>query len=166
MTHHRAEPGQYGIVEVDQGFLVFGARAAIRAIRERSDGHTGGVIVATASVAGMDPVGVPHPIYALTKHGVVGLVRALAPALANEGIAVHAVCPGLTDTAILPEPVKAAFVGMGIPMVEPDQVADAIVAAATAGPEASGTCWVVQPDETFVHEFSDVPGPHKRLAQS
>jgi NAD(P)-dependent dehydrogenase (short-subunit alcohol dehydrogenase family) len=146
--------------------VVFGARAAIRAIGERTDGRKGGVIIATASVAGIDPTGVPSPIYALTKHGVVGLVRALAPALANEGIAVHAICPGLTDTAIFPDPIKAAFVGMGIPMAAPDQVADAVVAAAIAGPEASGTCWVVQPDKTYAHQFNDVPGPHKRLAQS
>jgi len=145
--------------------VVFGARAAIRAIRGRSDGRKGGVIIATASVAGIDPTGVPDPIYALTKHGVVGLIRALAPALANDGIAVHAICPGLTDTAILPDPIKAAFVGMGIPLANPDQVADAVLAAATAGPEASGTCWVVQPDATYAHEFKDVPGPHKRLAQ-
>jgi NAD(P)-dependent dehydrogenase (short-subunit alcohol dehydrogenase family) len=146
--------------------VVFGARAAIRAIRGRTDGRKGGVILATSSVAGIDPTGVPDPIYALTKHGVVGLVRALAPALASEGIAVHAICPGLTDTAILPDPVKAAFVGMGIPLAKPDQVADAVVAAASAGPEASGSCWVVQPDETFAHRFNDVPGPHKRLARS
>jgi NAD(P)-dependent dehydrogenase (short-subunit alcohol dehydrogenase family) len=146
--------------------VVFGARATIRAIRERTDGRKGGVIVATSSVAGIDPVGVPDPIYAVTKHGVVGLVRALAPALAYEGIAVHAICPGLTDTAILPEEVKVMFVGMGITMVKPEQVADAVVAAATAGPELSGTCWVVQPTETFAHEFNDVPGPHKILVQA
>jgi NAD(P)-dependent dehydrogenase (short-subunit alcohol dehydrogenase family) len=146
--------------------VVFGARAAIRAIRGRTDGRRGGLIIATASVAGIDPTGTPDPIYALTKHGVVGLVRALGPALAKEGIAVHAICPGLTDTAILPDPIKGMFVGMGIPLADPEQVADAVVSAATAGPEVSGTCWVVQPDETFAHEFKDVPGPHKRLAQS
>jgi NAD(P)-dependent dehydrogenase (short-subunit alcohol dehydrogenase family) len=146
--------------------VVYGARAAIRAIRGREDGRQGGVIVATSSVAGIDPVGAPHPIYVLTKHGVVGLVRALAPALANEAIAVHAICAGLTDTAILPEPVKKAFTGMGIPLADPDQVADAVVAAATAPAEASGTCWVVQPDQTFAHAFNDVPGPHRLLAPS
>jgi NAD(P)-dependent dehydrogenase (short-subunit alcohol dehydrogenase family) len=146
--------------------VVFGARSALRAMRGRTDGRKGGVIVATASVAGIDPTGSPDPIYPLTKHGVVGLVRALGPALAKEGIGVHAICPGLTDTAILPDPIKGAFVGMGIPLAAPDQVADAVVAAATAGLETSGTCWVVQPDGTYAHEFKDVPGPHKRLAQS
>jgi NAD(P)-dependent dehydrogenase (short-subunit alcohol dehydrogenase family) len=144
--------------------VVFGARATIRAIRERTDGREGGVIVATASIAGLDPHP-PNPIYTLTKHAVVGFVRALAPSLADEGIAVHAVCPGLTDTAILPQEAKAAFVGMGITMVTPEQVADVVVAAATAGPELSGTCWVVNATGTFAHEFNDVPGPHKLLMQ-
>jgi NAD(P)-dependent dehydrogenase (short-subunit alcohol dehydrogenase family) len=145
--------------------VFFGARATIRAIRARTDGREGGVIVATASIAGLDPVGSPDPIYPLTKHGVIGLVRALAPALAGEGITVHAICPGLTDTAILPDEVKTVFAGMGIPMAKPDQVADAVVAAATAGPELSGTCWVVHPHETVIHEFNDPHGPHERLAQ-
>ena len=145
--------------------VVFGARAALRAMRARTDGRKGGVIIATASVAGIDPTGSPSPIYPLTKHAVIGFVRSLGPALAKEGITVHAICPGLTDTAILPDPIKAMFVGMGIPMVDPDRVADAVVTAATAGPEASGSCWIVQPDATYAHEFNDVPGPHKRLAQ-
>jgi NAD(P)-dependent dehydrogenase (short-subunit alcohol dehydrogenase family) len=145
--------------------VVFGARAALRAMRARTDGRKGGVIIATASVAGIDPTGSPSPIYPLTKHGVIGFVRALGPALAKEGITVHAICPGLTDTAILPDPIKAMFVGMGIPMVDPDRVAAAVVTAATAGEETSGSCWVVQPDATYAHEFNDVPGPHKRLAQ-
>jgi NAD(P)-dependent dehydrogenase (short-subunit alcohol dehydrogenase family) len=145
--------------------VVFGSRAAIRAFRDRADGRVGGVIVVTASVAGLDPVGSPDPIYPLTKHGVVGFVRALAPALAAEGITVHAICPGLTDTALLPEELKAAFAGMGLPMVQAEQVADAVVAAATAAPERSGTCWVVQPDETAPHEFTKVAGPHEALTQ-
>jgi NAD(P)-dependent dehydrogenase (short-subunit alcohol dehydrogenase family) len=136
--------------------VVYGTRAAVRAIRERTDGRQGGVIVVTASVAGIDPAGAPDPIYVATKHGVVGFVRALGPALATEGIAVHAICPGFTDTAIMPEEAKAAFVGMGITMMDPAQVAEAIVAAAAAGLELSGTCWVVNPDKTVAHHFNDV----------
>jgi NAD(P)-dependent dehydrogenase (short-subunit alcohol dehydrogenase family) len=136
--------------------VVFGTRAAVRAIRERTDGRQGGAIVVTASVAGIDPAGAPDPIYVATKHGAVGFVRALGPALAKEGIAIHAVCPGLTDTAIMPDQAKAAFVGMGITMMDPTQVADAVLAAATADLALSGTCWVVNPGETTAHRFADV----------
>lgn len=144
--------------------VVFGARAAVQAIRARTDGRTGGVVVATASMAGIEPF--PRsPLYTLTKFGVVGFIRALAPALAGEEITAHAVCPGLTDTAILPDEAKAAFTAMGVPLVRPEQVADAVVVAATAGPELSGTCWAVHPHETVAHQFSDAPGPHKIVMQ-
>jgi NAD(P)-dependent dehydrogenase (short-subunit alcohol dehydrogenase family) len=145
--------------------VVYGARAAVRAFRDRADERAGGVIVVTASVAGLDPTGAPDPIYPLTKHGVVGFVRALAPALAGEGITAHAICPGLTDTAILSDELKAAFVARGLTMIEPEQVADAVVVAANAAPQLSGTCWVVQPAGTAAHEFNDVAGPHKALTQ-
>ena len=41
------------------------------------------------------------PIYTLTKHAVVGLVRSLAPQLERDGITINAICPGLTDTPLL-----------------------------------------------------------------
>jgi NAD(P)-dependent dehydrogenase (short-subunit alcohol dehydrogenase family) len=39
--------------------------------------------------------------YAAAKHGVLGLTRSLALEVAAQGIAVNAVCPGYTDTAIV-----------------------------------------------------------------
>jgi NAD(P)-dependent dehydrogenase (short-subunit alcohol dehydrogenase family) len=145
--------------------VVFGARAAIRAMRARTDAREGGVIVATASIAGIDPFGAPDPIYPLTKHGVIGFMRALATMVAGEGIAVHAICPGLIDTPMPTAQTKAAYRGKGLQMLQPDQVADAVVAAATAGPERSGTCWIVNPDETFAFDFPGVRGPHEALMQ-
>jgi 3-oxoacyl-[acyl-carrier protein] reductase len=43
-------------------------------------------------------------IYAVAKHGVVGLTRALAVDLGREGITVNCVCPGPINTA-LTEPI-------------------------------------------------------------
>jgi NAD(P)-dependent dehydrogenase (short-subunit alcohol dehydrogenase family) len=143
--------------------VVFGARAAVRAFRNRADGRTGGVLVVTASIVGIDPATAPDPIYPATKHAVVGLLRALAPALAGEGIAVHAICPGLTDTPLIPGEIKSAFAQMGLPILTPEQVADAVVAAATADIALSGTCWVVHPGGTVAHEFNPVHGPHDGL---
>ena len=66
----------------------------------------GSAIVATASLAGLTAM--PHdPIYTLTKHAVVGFVRAVAPQLAERGIRANVVCPGYADTPIVPSDLRA-----------------------------------------------------------
>lgn len=60
----------------------------------------GGRIVFVASTAGLK--GYPYvAAYVAAKHGVVGLMRALAVELAPKGTTVNAVCPGFTDTPLL-----------------------------------------------------------------
>src|SRR5262249_22302193 len=60
----------------------------------------GSVIVATASLAGLEPM--PRDaVYAATKHAVVGFVRSVAPQLAERGIRINAVAPGIVDTPLI-----------------------------------------------------------------
>lgn len=62
----------------------------------------GGRLLAVASTAGLK--GYPYVApYCAAKHGVIGLVRALAQETAKQGITVNALCPGFTETPLLDE---------------------------------------------------------------
>lgn len=137
-------------VNVDGVF--FGVNAALPALRDRG----GGALVLTSSLAGLTAVP-GDPIYAATKHAVVGLARALGPALAADHIAVNALCPGFADTAIN-EPVRHLISAAGIPLMTADEVADALLAVLAS--DRTGEAWYVQPGraaEPFA--FRNVPGP-------
>ncbi len=91
----------------------------------------GGAIVATASLAGLGPYA-DDPMYAATKHAVVGFVRSVAPQLAGHGVRVHAICPGGVDTGLLDRDRKDQIVAAGRPMLDPDDVAAAVMALLAA----------------------------------
>jgi NAD(P)-dependent dehydrogenase (short-subunit alcohol dehydrogenase family) len=69
---------------------------ALSGMRARAFGR----IVFIASTAGLKGYAYVAP-YVAAKHGVVGLMRALAVETAAAGITVNAVCPGYTDTPML-----------------------------------------------------------------
>ena len=132
--------------------VVFGAHAAIPALRRRG----GGSIVATASMAGL--TGTPFdPVYGANKHAVVGLVRALGPALAPDGIRVNAFCPGFAETKIITD-IKGALQSSGVPII-PVDVAGRAVLQAFDSPE-TGQAWLLQAGrEPMVYRFRGIPGP-------
>jgi NAD(P)-dependent dehydrogenase (short-subunit alcohol dehydrogenase family) len=137
-------------INVDGAF--FGVNAALPALRDRGRG----AIVLTASLAGLTAVP-GDPIYAATKHAVVGLARALGPALAAEHVAVNALCPGFADTAIN-DPVRHLISAAGIPIMAPGDVADALLAILAS--DHTGQAWYVQPGRASQpFNFRNVPGP-------
>jgi len=131
--------------------VVFGVHAVLPALRARG----GGAIVATASLAGL--TGVPlDPLYATNKHAVVGLVRSLGPALAEENIRVNAVCPGFADSPMV-DPIREELSREGVVIIPAEDVAGVVVGL-FAG-DATGECWFVQPGRTGAFRFRNVPGP-------
>jgi NAD(P)-dependent dehydrogenase (short-subunit alcohol dehydrogenase family) len=132
--------------------VVFGVRR-LAAVME-----PGGAIVVTASLAGL--VGMERdPLYTLTKHGVIGFVRSVAPQLEARGIRISAIAPGFTDTPLLDDGSREAMTAAGFPPLL--SAADVAAAALRAAHEAEpGAVWVVQPGrEPLPFRFPNVPGP-------
>jgi NAD(P)-dependent dehydrogenase (short-subunit alcohol dehydrogenase family) len=76
------------VEDVNINGVVYGCQAAIRQFRKQ---ESGGVIVNTASVAGL--IGYGGVLYGTTKAAVTGLTRSLAIEVAEHGIRVNSVCP-------------------------------------------------------------------------
>ncbi|MGA7418742.1 MAG: SDR family NAD(P)-dependent oxidoreductase [Acidimicrobiales bacterium] len=139
--------------------VVFGIRALVPVLRQRG----GGSLVATASLAGLIGYS-PDPIYGLTKSAVVGLVRALAPQLAEQNIILNAICPSLVDTNMLDETARDALSGSGFPLIGPATVADAVFQCLTS--EDTGRAMVIQAGrEPLAYRFARPPGPRAEGAE-
>ncbi|TAL21824.1 MAG: SDR family NAD(P)-dependent oxidoreductase [Frankiales bacterium] len=132
--------------------VVYGAHAAIPALRRRG----GGSIVATASMAGL--TGTPFdPVYGANKHAVVGLVRALGPALAPDRITVNAFCPGFAETKIITD-IKAVLQDSGVPIIPVETAGEAVLQAFDS--TETGQAWLLQAGrEVMVYRFRGIPGP-------
>jgi NAD(P)-dependent dehydrogenase (short-subunit alcohol dehydrogenase family) len=139
------------VVAVNVDGVVYGAR---RLAREMDKGDA---IVVTASLAGL--TGVPgDPIYALTKHAVIGFIRSIAPQLGERGIRINAVCPGFADTPMVAGELRASLEEAEFPLLAPEAVAEAVLAAARS--EGTGEAWIVQPGrDPEPYRFRGIPGP-------
>ncbi|MCA1661304.1 MAG: SDR family oxidoreductase [Novosphingobium sp.] len=71
-----------------------------------------GRIVFVASTAGLKGYAYVAP-YVAAKHGVVGLMRALAVETAASGVTVNAICPGFTETEMLERSIATITAATG-----------------------------------------------------
>ena len=144
------------ILAVNVDGVVFGVQALAPRMAE------GSAFVVTASLAGLIPME-SDPLYVLTKHAVVGYARSMAPLLEPRGIRINLVCPGIVRTPMT-EDAQPSLDAAGFPLMEPEQIAAAILAAGRS--EETGQAWVCQPGrEPLKFKFPNVPGPRVEGAE-
>lgn len=111
---------------------VYAARAVLPGMLDRGEGY----LLHTCSAAGL-LTGPGDAPYTVTKHAAVGFAEWLAVTYGGAGIRVSALCPQGVRTPMLAgglaagEPSAKAVAAAGA-ILEPDQVADAVVAGLAA----------------------------------
>ncbi len=88
------------VMAVNLDGVVHTVKSTVPAMRERG---TGGHVVITSSVAGITALPFEFGAYTTSKFAVRGLGESLRLSLAEDGIGVSILCPGLTNTGILDE---------------------------------------------------------------
>ncbi|MDP6975499.1 MAG: SDR family oxidoreductase [Acidimicrobiales bacterium] len=105
---------------------------AIRAALPHLRASSAGRIVNVSSTEGVGG-SAGMAAYTAAKHAVVGLTRALAVELGDDGITVNAVCPGPVDTALtssIPDDAKVKFARRRVPLrryAQPEEIAHGIL---------------------------------------
>ena len=104
------------------------SRELLPAWLERGSGR----FVVTASAAGLLTMLGAAP-YSVTKHAAEAYAEWLAATYAHRGLTVHCICPQGVRTDMLANSGRAGDVVLAAAAIEPERVADALVAALAAG---------------------------------
>jgi len=114
------------VIEIDLMAVILGCHLAAPLMDPK-----GGVIVNTASMAGLYPYK-EDPVYGAAKAGVVNFTYSLAPWAAKRNIRVNCVCPGVVDTPLVRKGIEAAkragqTVGVPATIMAPIAIANAVL---------------------------------------
>ncbi|KAL2797266.1 hypothetical protein BJX66DRAFT_335169 [Aspergillus keveii] len=105
IAREEAKPTKPNLATLDVNLIgtIYTVKLAAFYIRKSclpsNEAHFKGSILCIASVAGIYPFPTA-PVYAATKHAIVGLVRSLARPLALDGISINALAPNVIETKI------------------------------------------------------------------
>jgi serine 3-dehydrogenase (NADP+) len=120
------------MLSVNLNGAYYATRAVLPAMRERKRGH----LIYVASISGIVP-DISGAAYQAAKRGLLGLAHAIRVEEKENGIRTCAICPGLVDTEILERrPVKPSP-EMLAKALQPEDVAEAILAVAKLPPRAA-----------------------------
>jgi len=86
------------VIQINLIAMMVGTRISIEQMRKRG---APGVIINTSSVAAFGAMPA-DPAYSASKHGILAFSQSCAPLKERFKIRVMAICPGITDTAIVP----------------------------------------------------------------
>ncbi|MGC7101388.1 SDR family NAD(P)-dependent oxidoreductase [Amycolatopsis lurida] len=145
------------VLNVNSAF--WACRAALKHMLPRGYGR----IINMSSIAGkIGAAGLAG--YTTAKHALIGYTKTLAKEVTARGITVNAVCPGITDTDMIPRELQGAIENSGADfaaaaryytgdlgrMVDPAEVAAVVsVLASSGGAAISGTS--ISIDGGFTH---------------
>ncbi|QGG94782.1 SDR family oxidoreductase [Actinomarinicola tropica] len=110
------------IIDINVMAHVYAARAALPAMIERGEGY----LLNTASAAGL-LTQIGSAPYAVTKHAAVALAEWMAVTHGDQGIRVSVLCPQAVRTNMTAGSEGGGVAGVD-GMMEPEEVADAVVA--------------------------------------
>lgn len=151
------------LVSVNLDGVVYGLHAALEVFTEQGSG----AILATSSLAGLSESPI-NPLYAATKHAVIGLVRSVAPIVVDQGITLNALCPSFIDTPILGDAIPY-IKDLGVAVLPPERVAEVAELVLVRG--GTGQAWPVVPHgEPSPFPFPELPSimtdPNRRLTEA
>jgi NAD(P)-dependent dehydrogenase (short-subunit alcohol dehydrogenase family) len=129
------------VVQLNFWSVIRGTQLAFQSMRSTG----GGVIVNTASMAGINPWPM-DPVYSATKGGVVFFTKALAALAESDGVRVNCVCPTLVETPLLTGASDRTIAGLiRMTRLKPEDVAAAVLRL-VEDDSAAGKALTVLPD--------------------
>jgi len=147
------------VIDIDLQAVILGCHLAAPMMDPK-----GGVIVNTASMAGLYPYK-EDPVYGAAKAGVVNFTYSLAPWASKRNIRVNCVCPGVVDTPLVRRGIEAAkraghTAGIPAKILQPIQIAEAVLRL-VEDDSLFGRAIEVRPTGARLVEVPAAPGSRK-----
>ncbi|KAF2639663.1 NAD(P)-binding protein [Massarina eburnea CBS 473.64] len=152
-------PPNLRTIDINLTGVIYTVKLGIHYLKKNAEG---GSIVMTASASSFSRF--PVPDYTASKHGVLGVLRALSALLPEHDlpIRINAISPSWTATAIIPEAFAKALEGVN--SIQTPDVAARSAVVCMADAKRNGECVYSEMGKFFELE-NGVVGMHARIAE-